>query len=1037
MILLPLSASLTRVVLPGNNRVEFTPDGAGAFEVKDDTRFFGAKLKTVSGGWELTYKDGRVWRFAPFGALAIPYLVEQRDTNGNSLTIARSANGRIASVQGGGGSLIYSYGANGYVSRVSDVVGRNVDFAYNGQDRISSVTAPDNKVTSYTYVDDSEFPTTAACTPTPAGLRLKTIQRPGQATPQTLFYGSGRRVLRETLEDGAENRFAYKLIGACVTHTSAPSVKCTANCPDTDSWDAFQAGWRFWGGTVVQATFTDPTGKSDVQRFNGSGLGTQTVDAVGQTTKYVRDAFNRLTAITDPLGRTTSYQYDAKGNRTKTTGPLGRVTDATFDAKWNKPTSITRYLADNTPVTQSFTYDINTGNLLTSIDPLGNVTTYTYTVQGQLNTITVPGNRTTTLNYNAAGDLLSVVDPLGNTTLLQPDAVGRVQKTTDPLGFETASLYNPVDQLSEVVDANAGSTKLTYDAKRNLASVINPLNVPIESYQYDALNRLTQRTDAKGKSTGYQYDTAGNLTQMTDRRSQLTTLAYDDQNRPTQITFPDATQTRKYDAAGRLVEVREGSGAIQTTYDDADRVVRVITDSASGRNEIAYDYDNLDRVVTRTVNGSDPTTYTYDNAGRPLTIGYRGQSTTYVWDTASRLTSKTLPNGIKQEFTYDAADRLLTLTYRKTDTSVLEQLAYSYDAKGQRLTKSSGTTSVPETPITAVYDTANRLTTLTLTATGQVFNLAYDDNGNLVSKTEQGGAGAVTNYSWDARNRLSGISAPGLTASFEYDALGRRSSKTVNGQTIGFVYDGAQAIGEVTGGTISTAILTTLAIDDVVARYTTQGARTYLVDALGSVIAQAKDDQSIQNYYGYSAYGEAQTLGPDEGNAIQYTGRENDGTGLMYYRARYYDAVLKRFVSEDPIGLAGGGNFYQYARSSPINFNDPTGRIALPVLIVGGTAIVAGAAAVSYGVITLGASVYSLINTLQRSQQLAKEIAEAYDACVNCNDQAACRRYVELMQEYSKLPGAATNAGASSSNVPSGGLPGKVGGAVRDLYRIR
>lgn len=208
-----------------------------------------------------------------------------------------------------------------------------------------------------------------------------------------------------------------------------------------------------------------------------------------------------------------------------------------------------------------------------------------------------------------------------------------------------------------------------------------------------------------------------------------------------------------------------------------------------------------------------------------------------------------------------------------------------------------------------------------------MFNLAYDDNGNLSTKTEQGGAGAVTNYSWDARNRLSGISAPGLTASFEYDALGRRSSKTVNGQSIGFVYDGAQAIGEVTGGTISTAILSTLAIDDVVARYTTQGTRTILVDALGSVIAQAKDDQSIQNYYGYSAYGEAQTLGPDEGNAIQYTGREVDGTGLMYYRARYYDAVLKRFVSEDPIGLAGGGNFYGYVGGNPVSRTDPMGLL--------------------------------------------------------------------------------------------------------------
>ena len=602
------------------------------------------------------------------------------------------------------------------------------------------------------------------------------------------------------------------------------------------------------------------------------------------------------------------------------------MVNRTYDPVWNKVTSVTRFLPDSSPVVWQSSYNAATGTLATTTDPLGNVTSYAYTPRGELSGITVPGNRTTGFVYNTAGDLVQVTDPLGNQTSFQTDGVGRPGQATDPLGYATVSEYNGVDQLTRSIDALGQPTRYTYDAAGRLASVIDPRTNAIESYQYDSQDRLAARIDAKNKTTSYQYDTASRLSQVTDRRAQVTRFEYDQANRLGAIVFPDATQNRVYDALGRVSEIREGGNAVSYSYDVVGRVSKVTTDNASGRNEVAYEYDTLDRVVTRTVNGSDPTTYTYDNAGRPLTIGYRGQSTTYVWDTASRLTSKTLPNGIRQEFTYDDADRLLTITYRKADTSVLEQLAYSYDAKGQRLTKSSGTTSVPETPITATYDTANRLTTLTLTATGQVFNLAYDDNGNLASKTEQGGAGAVTNYTWDARNRLTGISAPGLTASFEYDALGRRATKTVNGQSIGFVYDGAQAIGEVTGGTITTAILTTLAIDDVVARYTTQGTRTYLVDALGSVIAQAKDDQSIQNYYGYSAYGESQTLGPDEGNAIQYTGREVDGTGLMYYRARYYDAVLKRFVGEDPIRMLAGPNFYTYTAGSPTNATDPTGE---------------------------------------------------------------------------------------------------------------
>jgi RHS repeat-associated protein len=77
--------------------------------------------------------------------------------------------------------------------------------------------------------------------------------------------------------------------------------------------------------------------------------------------------------------------------------------------------------------------------------------------------------------------------------------------------------------------------------------------------------------------------------------------------------------------------------------------------------------------------------------------------------------------------------------------------------------------------------------------------------------------------------------------------------------------------------------------------------------------------------YAYSPYGETTVLGPDEGNPLQYTGRENDGTELYYYRARYYDPGLKRFVSEDPIGLAGGINLLAYVDGNPISFADAFG----------------------------------------------------------------------------------------------------------------
>ncbi|MFP8832836.1 RHS repeat-associated core domain-containing protein [Hydrogenophaga sp. XSHU_21] len=106
-------------------------------------------------------------------------------------------------------------------------------------------------------------------------------------------------------------------------------------------------------------------------------------------------------------------------------------------------------------------------------------------------------------------------------------------------------------------------------------------------------------------------------------------------------------------------------------------------------------------------------------------------------------------------------------------------------------------------------------------------------------------------------------------------------------------------------------------------------SRLFLTDALNSVIAQMNDDEtaSLATSHGYSPYGESQTIGPDAtGNPIQYTSRENDGTGLIYYRARHYDPLLKRFMSEDPIGLAGGFNPYAYVGGSPIGHTDPRGQ---------------------------------------------------------------------------------------------------------------
>ena len=131
-------------------------------------------------------------------------------------------------------------------------------------------------------------------------------------------------------------------------------------------------------------------------------------------------------------------------------------------------------------------------------------------------------------------------------------------------------------------------------------------------------------------------------------------------------------------------------------------------------------------------------------------------------------------------------------------------------------------------------------------------------------------------------------------------------------------------------------------------------SRIFLTDALNSVIAQLSDDNaapgSLQNSYGYSPYGEGITVGPDvTKNPVQYTSRENDGTGLLFYRARYYDPVMKRFISSDPIGLQGGLNMYGYVGGNPLGAIDPRG-LATFTLTGGGSAVVIGGGEGSFGV---------------------------------------------------------------------------------------
>ena len=186
------------------------------------------------------------------------------------------------------------------------------------------------------------------------------------------------------------------------------------------------------------------------------------------------------------------------------------------------------------------------------------------------------------------------------------------------------------------------------------------------------------------------------------------------------------------------------------------------------------------------------------------------------------------------------------------------------------------------------------------------------------------------------RNRLTEIKQGAISiANFQYDALGRRSSKTVSGATTRYLYDGINAVQELSSTSTPLANVVAGGLDQWAWR--TEGANTkhFLADALGSARALTDDAKAINTRYQYEPYGETSMSGAASNNSSQYTGRENDGTGLYYYRARYYQPVLKRFISEDPLGLQGGLNTYEYVDGDPQTFVDPNGYFGVPGAVAG------------------------------------------------------------------------------------------------------
>jgi RHS repeat-associated protein len=495
--------------------------------------------------------------------------------------------------------------------------------------------------------------------------------------------------------------------------------------------------------------------------------------------------------------------------------------------------------------------------------------------------------------FDDFGRALTETDALGRTWHFEYDGHGNLTKATDPKGQIVTRTYGYgglVETLSAYrYDGDPAPIVTTYG--RNALGQLTRAEAPeiAYTYGYDSAHRLTRVADARaGTYVDYLYSPGGLMDAQVDDQDRWTRYLYDPVGRLAGVwAHNDDLAAFLYDAAGRLQEKWFLSGV-------------------NSRYEYRPD-GSLSRVVNRAPGGTvvSQHDYTYDAAGNREThveqIGGVSRTYRYVYDALDRLREvrDDADGGLIEGYGYDEFDN------RVTRTNAAGTLAYVYDAAHQlKEVRESSETG----PLRASFE--------------------YDDNGNLVQKA----AGSETlSLVYDALDRLVEAQRTGFPLeSYRYDPDGRRIEKSVGGDTTRFVYSGSDIVAEVGSDWATPRALYTHGpgIDDPLVRTDDDGGALYYHrDGLGSSVAVSDQTGTTAATARYDAFGqvvEATGAIPRYG----YTGREPDATGLVYYRARYYDPSVGRFTQRDPAGAVDGVNRYAYAVNNPVNFTDPLGLAA-------------------------------------------------------------------------------------------------------------
>ncbi|MGA1825362.1 MAG: CARDB domain-containing protein [bacterium] len=957
---------------------------SSGFQYKSQIGDYATLVKQSDGSFLLAEKEGIAYTFNANGQLE--YI---EDRNNNRITMVYDVMGLLIKIQHSNGySFSLEYNADGRIVKLIDHAERTIQYHYDDPgEHLVSVDAIGDLTTTYTYeISDTILINNSLKSityPDDTGVEYGyddfgrlISQVDSEGTEQAHYsYGSAGRVrIFDSIGDittiyfdrnGSPARTQSPL-GAITIQDFNPAFGITKIVNPLGSVTTFDYDTN---GNQIRITdplghmktmtytsdnlvemITDEHGGTTTYEYDSSGNMITEIDALGNVTFYTYDEFGNRTSITNALGNTTFYEYDAMGYPTRIIDPKGAEIILNNDAVGNlisfvnakgntwqyQYDALDRIITIINPLENesAFTYNSN-GNILSREDAKGAIHKYEHDIHGNLVKRTDPLRNITTYAYDARGNRTSITDAKGNITSYDYDLGNRLIKITDALQGVTSFTYDENGNPSSITDEKDQVTRFTYDRLDRKISMINPLEEQ-ETYGYDNVGNLIRKTLFNGDTTEYEYDSLGRLIKKILQGSDTITYTYDSVGNRIGITNPYSLLSFEYDENSQLVRVHaagtdyQPETIISYSYDKNGNRESMI-DSFGGVTN--YSYNELDNLTALTSSNSDPIKFTYDKNGQRI--------------------AKILPHNLQTLYNYNLNEELILLANKLGEDVDISNYNYGYDTVGNRIsmTDSSGQHNY-------TYDNLYQLLQADHPQI-QAESFSYDPVGNrLISANSSGwdhdagnkllndgdftyqyingcltqkvsiSTGDVTTYTYNSENQLIGITTPDYIISYYYDGLGRRICKEINGLETYYVYDDEDILLILDNScSIVSQYTHGPGIDEPIKIEQGDASYYYITDGLGSIVQIADSTGNIIQEYTYDSFGNIVHQSGDLINPYTYTGREYDPeSGLYYYRARYYDAKIGRFLSQDPIGFGSGDlNLYRYVNNNPVNWIDPYG----------------------------------------------------------------------------------------------------------------